>query len=322
MLIPLILSVSIAIGISFLCSLTEALLLSLNPLTINRLKKDQPGVAAVWTRMKQDIGRPIAAILILNTIAHTGGATIAGSAFTRLYGEGSLWIFSTLFTLVILFGTEIFPKIIGVTFRDQLAPYIARPLEITTIVLKPVIKLSEMIFKRLAHDTESEQITTGDIITLASLAHSNKVIGLEQENIIFNTIRLSHTRIECAMLPGAKVHFIKQNDTFEQIVALARKTGHTRYPISKTDDFTDIYGFVNMKTVFPTITNSASQIKELARPLLSVHSSDNLLYALNSMLQNKQHLLAVLDKANKCVGIITMEDIASELLGADIEMFK
>ncbi len=322
MITKLIVSSLIAVIVSFLCTLSEAILLSLNPLTMHRLRRNQPKSADAWVRLKRVIGRPIAAIVILNTIALTGGATVAGGAFVKLYGEKALWIFSTIFTIIILFGADILPKIIGLTFRDQLAPYLAKPLEIITKVLSPLIKLTDMMFRKLGHGKEQEQITTADIVTLASLARSGKVIGLEQENIIVNAIRLSHTTIEKVMIPYDKVKFIKKSDTIENVIALANSSRHTRYPISSTDSIQGIYGYVNMKVVLPTITSDVQQVISQAKPLLYVQSSDNLMVALTTMIQNKQHLLSVLDNRKNCVGIITMEDISGELLGADIEMFK
>ncbi|MBU1767407.1 MAG: DUF21 domain-containing protein, partial [Candidatus Omnitrophica bacterium] len=312
-----IVSVVIAVVVSFLCSLAEAILLSLNPLTMNRMKHNRPKVADSWIRMKKTIARPIAAILILNTIAHTGGATVAGAAFVELYGKNAIWIFSAVFTLVILLGTEILPKIIGVRFRDRLAPYLAKPLEIITKTLHPVVRLSEMMFSRIGRDREHEQITTADIVTFASMARAGKVIGLQQENIIANTIRLSHTTIEKAMIACDKVKFIKKSDRIEDVIELANTFKHTRYPISNTDDIQGIYGYVNMKGVLPTITSDLEQIISQAKPMLRVQSSDNLMVALTTMIQNKQHLLFVMGHKGSCAGIITMEDVAGELVGAD-----
>jgi CBS domain containing-hemolysin-like protein len=318
----LIISTLIVIITSFFCSLTEAILLSLNPLTINKLKKRQPHAAEAWTRMKRNIGRPIAAILILNTIANSGGATVAGGAFTEIFNHRSLWIFSTLFTLTILLGTEILPKIIGVTFRDRLAPLVARPLESVTAILRPLVYLIETMFHRLSRDRESEQITTADIITLASMARLGRVIGLEQENIIINAIRLNHTTVEHVMIPSEKVDYLKSNDNIETILNEALKSGRTRYPISSSDKTADIDHFINIKGVLPMIKGEAVQPDFQHRPLLNVFAYDTLLRALRTMLEHRQHMLSVLGKNQKCVGIITLEDITAELLGADIEDFK
>ncbi len=185
-----------------------------------------------------------------------------------------------------------------------------------------MVRLSEMMFRRLGRGKEQEQITTADIVTLASLARSGKVIGLEQENIIVNAIRLNHTTIEKVMIPCDRVKYIKKSDRIEDVIELANTSKHTRYPISSTDDIQGIYGYVNMKGVLPTITSDMEQIISQARPLLRVQSADSLMVALTTMISNKQHLLSVLDNKKNCAGIITMEDIASELLGTDIEMFK
>lgn len=322
MFIKFIVSALIAIVISFLCSLAEAILLSLNPLILNRLKQHKPKTADSWIRMKKTVARPIAAILILNTIAHTGGATVAGAAFIELYGEKAIWIFSAVFTFIILFGTEMLPKIIGVRFRDRLAPLLAKPLETTTRVLHPLVRLSEVMFSRVGHGREHEQITTADVVTFASLARAGKVIGLEQENIIVNAIRLSHTAIEKAMIPCDRVKFIKKSDSVEDIINLANTSKHTRYPISNTDDVKGIFGYISIKGILPAIPTDSEQIVSQAKPILTVNAFDNLMVALTTMISNKQHLLAVLDHKKICAGIITMEDIASELLGTDIEMFK
>jgi len=322
MTVILIISSSIAIIISFLCSLSEALLLSLNPLTISRLEKLRPRSAESWTRLKRNISRPITAILILNTVAHTGGATVAGGAFAEKYGEGSIWIFSVLFTVVILLGTEILPKIIGITFRDQLAPHVGSILEATTAAMRPLILFSEFLFRRLTREREPEQITTSDLVTLASLARSGKAIGLEQENIIVNTIRLSHTLVNRAMIPPERIHFIKQSDTLESILALARITGHSRYPISRSDNSANIYAFIHIKQTITTDRAELSQLIAEAKPIRTVSERDTLMTGLKVMLQFREHLLSVIDQKNHCIGIITLEDIASELLGTDIEQFK
>ncbi len=318
----LIISSSIAIIVSFLCSLAEAMLLSLNPLAINRLQAVSPRSADAWRRLKRNISQPITAILVLNTVAHTGGATVAGGAFLQLFGSNNIWIFSVLFTLVILLGTEILPKIIGVIFLGRLAPYVGPVLEITTKALHPFVLLSEAIFSRLISERESEQITTADLITLAALARSGKVIGLEQENIIINAIRLSHTTIGRAMIPVDRVEFIKQGDTPEAILARAQATGHSRYPVSRTREARDIFAYIRIKHAIPSSAGEVVNLVAAAKPIPEIKSHETLMAGLRAMLSRKEHLFSVVNAQNKCVGIITLEDIAGELLGADIEDFK
>lgn len=318
----LIISTTIAIVVSFLCSLAEALLLSLNPLTLHRLQATNPRAADSWRRLKRNIAHPITAILVLNTLSHTGGATVAGGAFAQIYGQRNIWIFSVLFMVIILFGTEILPKIIGVTFRNQLAPVAGPILEIVTTILRPFILLSEVLFKRLAKERESEQITTADLVTLATMAKSGKAITLEQENIIVNAVRLSHTPIGRDMIPPERIRFIRMGDSPESILALAHQTGHTRYPVSRTTDVKDIFAYIVIKLAVPSDKDELSNLVANAESLKTVNRRDTLMSALRKMLQNKEHLLSVVDDQNHCVGIVTLEDIAGELLSADIEQFR
>lgn len=318
----LIISTAVAIVVSFLCSLAEALLLSLNPLTLNRLQATHPLAAGSWSRLKKNVARPITAILVLNTVAHTGGATVAGGAFAQIYGEHNIWIFSVLFTVIILLGTEILPKIIGVTFRNQLAPYAGPILETLTTVMHPVIRMSELIFRRLTAEGESEQITTADLVTLATLARSGKAINLDQENIIVNAVRLSHTSITHAMIPPDRVRFIRKGDKPESILQLVHQSGHTRYPVSSSAEAGDIGAYIVTKKAVPAASDDILRLVAQAKAIQKVSQRATILAALQCMLRNKEHLLAVVDDQNHCVGIVTLEDIAGELLGADIEKFK
>jgi CBS domain containing-hemolysin-like protein len=178
------------------------------------------------------------------------------------------------------------------------------------------------MFRWLSRDRESEQITTADIITLASMARLGRVIGLDQENIIINAIRLNHTTVDRVMIPSDKVDFLHHHDNIDTILDQAMKTSRTRYPITSTDKNSDIDHFINIKGLLPMIKGDLSKPELLQRPLLNVFANDTLLSALRTMLANRQHMLAVIGKNRKSVGIITLEDITAELLGADIEEFK
>ena len=139
------------VAVSFFCSLLEASLLSLDDLHLETKRREGHSYAAIWQHLKRRIDRPIAAILILNTVAHTGGATVAGGAFDAIYGDDWIWLFSLVFTVVVLICTEIIPKVIGVNFAEQLAALLARPLATLTAALTPLIVLTDLVarpFKR------------------------------------------------------------------------------------------------------------------------------------------------------------------------------
>lgn len=318
----LIVSSTVAIVVSFLCSLAEALLLSLNPLTLNRLQAARPRAAESWRRLKKNVARPMTAILVLNTLAHTGGATVAGASFAEAYGDNNVWIFSILFTVIVLYGTEILPKVIGVTFRDQLAPWVGPILEVVTRLLYPFIVVSEGMFSRLTAHRESEQITTADLVTLAALARSGEAINLEQESIIANTVRLSHSAIRTAIVPPERIRFLASDATPESLRVLMKASGHTRYPVSKSRDAKDICAYIVTKNVVQASDSEIVELMACARPILVVDQRATLMTGLLTILQNKEHLLSVVNDQNQCVGIVTLEDITGELLSTDIAQFR
>ena len=182
----LILSVLGALLISALCSLMEATLLSLRPGQIAEIANRRPRVAAIWQRLAADIERPIAAILILNTAAHTIGASVAGAEFDRLYGDKWILVFSIVFTFLMLQFTEILPKGIGVRHNQPVAAWIAWPLSLLVRVTRPVQAFVHFVNRPFSGSrTEAKRPTTSDeIVALTRFARLSGEISTEQEYII------------------------------------------------------------------------------------------------------------------------------------------
>jgi putative hemolysin len=310
----------VAIIVSFLCSLTEAVLLSLNPIRLETLNQQGKAHASIWIKLRQNIGRPIAAILILNTIAHTGGATVAGSAFDEIYGDEWIWLFSIVFTIVILFGTEIFPKMIGVSFNEKLAPWIAPVLRASIAVLKPIIALTELL-SRIFEQTENHTSRMGveDIRTLARIAKTQGTIEDEQERIILSAAKLRETKVESAMIPREWIIFLRTHQSIEENFEIARNNLHTRYPISGSDTVDGIVGYVNFKEMALFEPNlSALSIAQFIRPVLFVANPTNLNTMLKLFIAKRHHLAIVKDARANVIGMVTLEDVIEEISG-DIE---
>jgi len=311
-------TVIIVLLISFLCSMTEAVLLSLNVHTIP--PGDSPKtkrIASAWQRMKRNIGRPIAAILVLDTIINTGGSVIACYAFLDVFGDQYLWLFSIFMTTAILFGTEILPMVIGMEYSRHLAPFMAIPLEIMTTILSPFIWLSDLLMKpfQKTSGAVTSQVTTSDILTLASLARAGKVIGNEQENIIVNAIRLNHTPVNAVMIPREKIRYLINNLPLEENKKrLGGVFTNTRYPICSEDSIDSVIGTLNHKKFEQKYGEKSSDFSLMARKLVFVDENVTMLQALRTMMSSRLRMIFVKDKNNRIAGMITLENITNELV--------
>jgi CBS domain containing-hemolysin-like protein len=286
---------------------------------LETLKEQGKAYAGVWLHMRQNIGRPIAAILILNTIAHTGGATVAGGEFDELYGDEWLWLFSSIFTLIILFGTEIIPKVIGVAHNELLAPWIAPVLRVSIAALRPIIFLTEFVSEAFKGKDGQSRLTVQDIQSLAHVAKSEGILEPEQEEIILNATTLRTTSVESVMIPREWIIFLKTHDSVETNFNIARNNLHTRYPISESDSVDGIVGYVNSKEMAISEQRlSQLTIDQFIRPVLFVSTEANLNTMLKLFIAKRHHLALVKDKKGKIVGMVTLEDVIEEIAG-DIE---
>lgn len=313
----------VAIIVSFLCSLTEAALLSINTLKIERDKQKGINYAIVLDKLKGNINRPIAAILILNTTAHTGGATIAGSAFDEIYGDEWIWLFSVVFTIVILFGTEILPKVIGVSNSDTLSKYIAVPLDITIKVLYPFIYLTDL-FNRLILKKKDKvaKYSLEDIQTIAKVAQVENIINKDQEDIIIKASKLKTRKIDEVMLPISDVIYFPETIGINDFFDYSEKHLHTRYPVSRSDSPQDIFGYLNFKEIALQRDNLFTDgLQKFIRPILTVKNNLSIIQVLKDLNTKRYHLAVVENENGDFIGMVTLEDIVEEIVGEITDEF-
>lgn len=317
-----LISCLVAVVVSFLCSLTEAVLLSLNPVKIETDKAKGLRYAGILDNLRSHVNRPISAILILNTVAHTGGATVAGSSFGQLYGDEYLWIFSTVFTLVILFGTEILPKVIGVSFTGSLAKHIAVPLKITILILHPFIYVTELFTKLIIRRKDtSEKYSLEDIQSIARVAKLENIITKDQEDIIVKTATLRNRKIEEIMLPIKNVIFFHHDISSKQYFSLAEKFLHTRYPVSRSGSPQDIYGYLNFKEIALQTDISNDDLHRFIRPILFLKYNVSIIQALKQLNMMHHHLAIVQNMRGENIGMITLENVVEEIVGKIADEF-
>ena len=312
--------VLIALVVSALCSVMEATLLSLTPAQVAGLSKNRPRIGRIWQGFKNDVERPIAVILLLNTTAHTIGASIAGAQFGKVFGEEHLWLFAMIFTFVMLQFTEILAKSLGVRFNSALALFIGRPLQVCATVFQPLLWLIHLINRPFEGRRRGEietPATIEEIAALAGLARLSSQISPQQERIIATAPRLSATKVSDILVPRANVAWLDTNDSVADAIDQARRHLHTRVPVCDDGDLNRVVGYVNIKEMLLLATglDGGGQTRLPVRAISSVRQDDSAAEVLTTFVRERVHIAIVKDEAGETTGLITLEDVLEELLG-------
>jgi putative hemolysin len=314
-----ILSVSVALSVSFLCSLMEAALLSLTPSQLAQISAVRPGIGAVWQRFKDNIEHPIAVILVLNTAAHTIGASVAGAEFDTLFGDNWILVFSLVFTYLMLQFTEILPKTLGVRYNRVVAVWSTRPLSVLIRVLKPFLVAIHWVNRPFEGKRARGESRTGvdELIALAGMARLADQITSHQERIIKGATRLSRLHVGDVMIPVQHVHFLSSSMDLPQALVAAHLEAHTRFPVREDNDADRVIGYVNFKEMvyfMRTNPNDAS-LAGIIRPLHHAAPEDSAADLLRLFIEQHVHIALVRDPQGRTLGIVALEDLVEELVG-------
>ena len=311
-------SVLLALLVSGFCSLLEATVLSLTPGQIAQLSARRPRVGAVWQRFKTHIDRPIAVILIVNTAAHTIGASLAGAQFELEFGdEGLIW-FSLLFTYLMLQFAEILPKTLGVRYNSRLAPLIAFPMAALIRAMAPFIYLIHFINRPFEGKRDDSQPTpVEDIRALAGLARLSNLIGPHQERIIKGASQLSHKHACDIMIPLEHVTFLSTSQTLHDAIITAHMDPHTRFPICEADNPNRVLGYVNFKEMIYLLRTNPEEasLQGITRPVHFTAPEQPASALLRPFVERHEHMAIVQGKDGETLGLVTLEDVVEELLG-------
>lgn len=315
----LILFVTLAIGVSFLCSILEAVLLSITPSYMAVLEKDQPKLSARLINLKADIDRPLAAILTLNTIAHTVGAAGAGAQAAVVFGDASLGIFSAVLTFLILVLSEIIPKTIGATYWRALVPIVSRILPVLIISLWPLVKMSQYLTKVLSGGEQPNQVSREELSALATVGQREGVVVASESRVLQNLLRLNVLTVADIMTPRTVVYALPQDQTIGEIVEDLEDIRFSRIPIFD-DTIDSISGFVLKNEILIKAVKDEhnTPFSELRRELTHVDETMHLRELFDHLLQFDQHIALVVDQFGGTAGIVTLEDVVETLLGLEI----
>jgi len=317
----LILVVLITLIVSASCSLYEAVLYSTRPATLEaaKTKAKRGKLAAQFISLKNNISEPIAAILILNTIANTAGATIAGMYATKVLGTSMVPLFSILLTLAILFLSEILPKTIGAVHWRGLWPVIVHPLQIISLVLKPAIFVTEKISRLITRNQQTSTITEEEILALVHLGAHEGEISKEESHMVRNIIDLENRLVKEIMTPRRMIFSLPADMTIDKAFKSASGKGITRIPIYEGDR-ENIIGYVLSHDISEAKMqdDAGKSLQSISRPISTVPDITNCLTLLTGFLKQRKHIAIVSDEFGGVDGLVTMEDLLETLLGSEI----
>ncbi len=310
--------ISIAIGVSFICSVLEAILLSITPSYLAQLRQNKHPCSEKLSQLKTNIDRPLASILTLNTIAHTIGAAGAGAQASLVFGSQWLGLFSALLTLGILLLSEIVPKTIGATYWRQLAPMATNILNGMVWALTPFVWMSEQITKRLARGHTAPKLRD-EISAMALLAKESGEFNEGESKILNNLLSIRDVPITKVMTPRPVVFRVEAEQTINQFLSQHKDIPFSR-PLVYSQQKDNILGFVHRLELFKLqqLGNGDKQLGAVMRPINVLLNNVVLPKAFDHMMKNRLQLVLIVDEYGTIQGIVTLEDIFEYLLGEEI----
>ncbi len=319
----------LSIIFSFLCSIWEAVLLSITPAYTNRKLQEGSSVGHLIAEYKKDIDRPLSAILTLNTIAHTVGAIGVGAQAGALYGDRSLdlWglhlsgesIIAGLMTLAILILSEIIPKTIGANMWESLAPFTVRSLRVLMFVLAPLVWLSQQITKRMKKDKGRSVLSRADLSAMIHVGEESGALQKNESAIIRNLMKLEKLVVRDIMTPRDVILLADEHTPLMEFYRSQQPLSFSRIPVySENPD--QIEGMVLKDEILAQLVEDRDTmpLKEIRRPIVAVRDDKTLLKLFEFLTAQKSHLAIVVDEFGSLTGLVTLEDLFETLLGLEI----
>ncbi len=327
----LLLFFSLSIIFSFLCSIWEAVLLSIPPSYVEIKNQEGGLVGKLLKEFKTDIDRPLAAILTLNTIAHTVGAIGVGSQAGTLYGDQPIVIggatmpftleaiIGAVMTLAILILSEIIPKTLGANYWKQLVPFTVRSLRIVIVLLWPLVWFSQFITKKLKKDKTKSVFSRADFSAMAELGAREGIFDQEESKIIRNLLRFNTIRAKDIMTPRTVVIAADESQTIGDFFREHQDLRFSRIPIYQ-ESKDHITGFILKDVLLLNIIKGKEDqpLQSIKRELMIVNEFINVPDLFNKLMEKREHIALVVDEFGGMAGLVTMEDVIETLLGMEI----
>ena len=314
----LILYLAIAIGVSFLCSVLEAVLLSITPSYTEDLASRRPGTGGVVKRVRARLDESLSSILILNTFAHTMGAAGVGAQALKVFGARWEVPIAVVLTLAILYFSEIIPKTLGAVYWRPLAGPAAYTINWLVKLVYPLVWLATLV-TRLFNRKNQNEITREEIIAMASLGLRGGTLGTYEIEYLTNALRLREITTEQILTPRTVVHFMENNVSVREALDMPLTKKFSRIPIYHSG-IDDITGKVLRNDLYEAERNGHGDepIAQFAKPITRVSEKLPIQNLMDRFIKNRAHLCLVEDEFGQTAGIVTLEDAIETLLGREI----
>ena len=315
----LITYVIIALGFSFLCSIAEAVILSVTTPYITLMQQRGRRAGTLLAALKQDLNSTLAAILTLNTIAHTVGAAGAGAQAAEVFGNAYVGVASGILTLLSLVFSEIIPKTLGAHYWKQLAPATAYALRGLIWILYPFVKLSELLTRGLTHGPGLTGFNREELAAMAELSAEEGQLEQQETMILKNLLRLRDSRVTDAMTPRTVIFSLPENISVEEFFWKYGSERFSRIPIYGEEPG-HLNGFVLRSDLLLAQArgNTDTRLSTYRREISALPVSSTLSQAFDEFLRQRAHIMIIVDEYGGIAGILTLEDILETLLGLEI----
>jgi len=308
-----------AVIISFICSVLESVLLSVNMPYISVLEKDRPNIGALLKSQKININKSIASILILNTIANTLGAAAVGAQAEHVFGSNAVIWVSVVLTFAILFFAEIIPKTIGATYWKQLAPMAAYIIRFFIWITYPIILMTLFVTNRIKKGDEGMSLTREELIESTLMSEDEGVLDEQESDVIENILMLDSIKIEEILTPRTVVFALDGNRSIKDIVEKEPSIfKFSRVPVFH-ENIENITGMVMTKKIFKqALEDDSVTLNSIQKDIYKINENIPVSMALDLFIKKKEHMFLVLDSYDQTEGIVTLEDCVETILGVEI----
>ena len=319
-MVALLVYLAIALGFSFFCSVSEAVLLSVTTAYIRVLRQRRRRSARLLQRLKDDIEAPLAAILSLNTIAHTVGAAGVGAQAAKVFGSGSLGVTSAVLTFLILVFSEIIPKTLGTYYWRQLAPVVAFAVKYLVILLAPLVWFSRQLTGWMGAQPPLRGFSREEFAAMAQLGEQEGQLVDKEASILRNLFKLRDTRVEDIMTPAPVVFSLPADMTVDGFFNRHGASRFSRIPIYEDNNPHRLVGFVLRSDLLLAKAQGAADapLSEHRRDLSGVPDKLPSLAAFNRFINTGAHIMHVVNEYGDLKGVVTLEDVFETLTGMEI----